>query len=341
MDPITQGALGAIAATSIASPKNIRIAAIIGAVGGMLADADVFIRSDNDPLLTIEYHRHFTHSLLFIPLGGLITALLLFLGFRKKISFQKLFIFATAGYATAGLLDACTSYGTQLLWPITDTRFSWNIISVVDPIFTCTLLVFLSYALWRRSPLAPYFAFVFGLCYLTFGVFQNQRANIELEKLATERGHLNASRFTVKPTLGNLSLWRGIYEYNNHIYADAIYIDYLQQKTKIYQGSNLAKVSVETIAPTFPPESPVQIDLERFQTFSDDYLIIHPEQPEILGDARYSMLPDSLSPLWGIKIDTQSPLQHADFQNFRKRDKKTINRFKKMIFGQAVSPIEK
>ncbi|MGY8696221.1 MAG: metal-dependent hydrolase, partial [Verrucomicrobiia bacterium] len=72
MDPITQGAIGAIVATAVAPAKRVRLAAFVGWAGGMLADADIFIRSASDPLLNIEYHRHFSHSLLFIPIGTLI-----------------------------------------------------------------------------------------------------------------------------------------------------------------------------------------------------------------------------------------------------------------------------
>ncbi len=34
---------------------------------------------------------------------------------RKRLVFKKIYGFALLGYATSGLLDACTSYGTQLL----------------------------------------------------------------------------------------------------------------------------------------------------------------------------------------------------------------------------------
>ncbi len=40
----------------------------------VIPDMDVLIRSASDPLLAIEYHRHFTHALAFIPVGGLIAA---------------------------------------------------------------------------------------------------------------------------------------------------------------------------------------------------------------------------------------------------------------------------
>jgi inner membrane protein len=47
-----------------------------GMAGGLAADLDILIYSNTDPLLFLTFHRQFTHSLIFIPFGGLITALL-------------------------------------------------------------------------------------------------------------------------------------------------------------------------------------------------------------------------------------------------------------------------
>ena len=122
MDPISQGALGAVAGASCADRETIRKATLVSWAAGMLADADIFISSGSDPLLNIEYHRHFSHSLMFIPAGALLCAVVFWLLTRKwwRLSFRKLYLFSFAGYATAGLLDACTSYGTRLFWPFSD-----------------------------------------------------------------------------------------------------------------------------------------------------------------------------------------------------------------------------
>ena len=91
----------------------------------MAPDLDIFIRSMNDQLLFIEYHRHFTHSLAFTPFGGLLIGILLYLILKKKILFKDIYLYTTLGMLTHGLLDACTSYGTTLFWPFSDSRVSW------------------------------------------------------------------------------------------------------------------------------------------------------------------------------------------------------------------------
>ena len=115
MDLLTQGLLGATMAQSGAKQQETRIATGIGFVAGIAADVDILIQSENDPLLNIEFHRHFTHSLFFVPLGALIVALLLWPFLRKRLSFARLYLFACRGYCLSGVLDAFTSYGTNLL----------------------------------------------------------------------------------------------------------------------------------------------------------------------------------------------------------------------------------
>ncbi len=141
MDPMTQGVLGASVPQAISHKKHMVAATLFGAISGMSPDLDSLIRSDIDPLLHLEFHRQFSHSLFFIPIGSLICALVFYylLAKRWEISFKLTYLFCFLGYATHGLLDSCTSYGTQLLWPFSSERFSWNTISIVDPLFTLPL----------------------------------------------------------------------------------------------------------------------------------------------------------------------------------------------------------
>ena len=109
MDPLTQTALGMIAAQSIARRDQLGRAALAGAIGGALPDADMLIRSSADPLMALEFHRHFTHSLAFIPIGALLAALLAWAISLRRFKVAELYRYALIGYATHGLLDACTS----------------------------------------------------------------------------------------------------------------------------------------------------------------------------------------------------------------------------------------
>ena len=153
MDPLSQAVVGASCAQVFSNKKHFISATILGFLAGMAADLDVFIRYNEDPMLFLEFHRQFSHSLLFIPIGGLLCAGLFHLLFRNKteVAFRYTYLYATIAYASHGLLDSCTSYGTQLLWPFSNHRVSWDTISIIDPILTLPLVFLIIFAAIKRS----------------------------------------------------------------------------------------------------------------------------------------------------------------------------------------------
>ena len=332
MDPITQGALGAVAAVAVSPRHNVRLAGLVGWAGGMLADADVFIRSDADPLLHLEYHRHFTHALVFIPVGGLICAAALYFFVRSRLSFRRLYLYSTSGYATAGLLDACTSYGTRLLWPFSDARISWNVISVVDPLFTLILLALFVAGVVKQAPAWARGALVFCLAYLAIGLLQRERASAVQERLAFERGHLSIGEATVKPSIANLILWRSLYAHEGRYHVDAIRVAPFTPP-KVYHGASLDAFDLEPALERIPADSTLAHDLRRFSHFSEGYLARLPDEPRFLTDLRYSALPNAVDPLWGIKLP-DNPTQHVAFEVRRDIDEAERGAFLHMLLGK-------
>ena len=124
---------------------------LIGFLAGLAPDLDVFIGSSTDPILFLEFHRQFTHSLIFIPFGSLLVALLIFPLVKRSMNFKTVYLASLLGYATHGLLDACTSYGTQLFWPFSNERVTWNNISIIDPLFTIPALILLGIAIKSKK----------------------------------------------------------------------------------------------------------------------------------------------------------------------------------------------
>jgi len=191
MDPLSQGVLGVAAPKSVAPPEHARIAALFGFLAGMAPDLDVFIRSSTDPLLFLEYHRQFTHALVFIPVGGLLCGWLLHLlfGKRRGLSLRRSIFYSTLGYATHALLDACTTYGTQLFWPFSDTRIAWNTVSVIDPLFTLPILLLIVVSVIRRNAVLARIALAWAVAYPVIGLVQRDRAEAVGWERARSRGH--------------------------------------------------------------------------------------------------------------------------------------------------------
>jgi len=208
MDLVTHALLGAAVAIPLVKPSLIKPAALVGALAALGPDIDVFFGSANNPLQLLDYHRHFTHSLLFAPIGALLIALVFRL-LRFPFSFRQLFIVCLAAWLSACLLDWCTSYGTRLLWPLLPDAFALSIIAVVDPVFTLVLAVGVAISLLRKQKKPVIVALMLGLGYLIIGSLQHQRALTAAQHLVMER-HLTAHSVQVKPTLGNMLLWRSL-----------------------------------------------------------------------------------------------------------------------------------
>lgn len=337
MDLLTQGLLGAVVAQSgakrsLKGAAETKMAAGIGFFAGLLADADILIRSSSDSLLSIEYHRHFTHSLMFIPIGALIAALLLWPILRNKLPFKRLYYYALLGYLLSGLLDACTSYGTHLLLPFSQQRVAWHLISIIDPIFTLALLTAMVVAMRKQSFFAARLGLSFCVCYLAFGYLQLQRAESMLENIVQSRGHV-VQRHIVKPTLGNVFLWRSVYIHDNTLYTDAVNVG-LFSEGKHYAGKSSPLLILEKEFADLDKSSVLYRDLKRFEHFSDSYLAFHARDKNIIGDARYSILPNGINPLWGIEIDRDNPGQHAQYSFYRKNTEANRRVFYAMLFAK-------
>ena len=328
MDPLSQGLLGASASQSFAGkPGKQRAALLVGLLAGMAPDLDVFIRSANDPLLFLEFHRQFTHSLFFIPVGALLCTLILYPLLRRTLTFPTTYLYAFLGYATHGFLDGCTSYGTQLFWPVSDVRISWNVVSIIDPLFTLPVLILVCMAFARKQVRYARYALAYALFYLSLGVMQRERAESVALALAEERGHI-PTRLTVKPTLGNRHLWRLIYEYEGRYYIDAATVGW--NKVPI-RGDSIKKIDVAGDYPWLSPDSIQARDIERFRWFSDGFLAQNPDNNLMIMDVRYSLLPNELKPLWVIQLKPEEPAQHVDYLNTRDLTPESRQRFLEML----------
>ncbi|NBC27331.1 MAG: metal-dependent hydrolase [Bacteroidetes bacterium] len=331
MDPVTHGVVGAMSAYPVSSAEHRTRASLVGMGAALLADIETFLHFPSDPLFNLEIHRQFTHSLIFIPAGALIAASLFWLVCRKSLTFGQIYLFSLAGYATHWFMDLITSYGTELLWPFLDTRFSLNIVSVVDPVITLGLLLFTGVALWKNRGSYIGAAWAWLLLFLLLGWYQHHRAQQAAFLLADERGHA-VERCVVKPTIGNQLLWRSTYISGDTVYADAVRTGYFTPP-KIYAGEKAPVVDISGEFDSFSG-STLYSDLERFNKLSKGYLVRHPEQPAVIGDARYSMLPTSLTPLWGVRADTARPESHLPFLYFRDAGTRVRESFLRMLLGK-------
>ncbi len=294
MDPLTHALAGATLAWAATGARLGRRALVIGAAAALLPDADVLIRSAADPLLAIEHHRGFTHSLLFVPIGGVAAAL----PFAARLDRVRRRWAALAGilaYASHALLDTATTYGTRLFWPFSRTRAGLDIISIIDPLFTLIVLAGAIAAFAARRRIVAV-TLALAVTWLAIGFVQRERASAAQLRVASSRGD-RLARGAVFPTLGNTLVWRSIYETGGALRIDRIRVPWFREAA-------YAAVTIVPLASRDAARGDERMlrDFDRFAWFSDGWLARAPADPSVIGDARYSLRSDRYDPVWGIRL---------------------------------------
>ena len=235
------------------------------------------------------------------------------------------------GFLRGILLDACTSYGTQFLVPFSQHRFGWDLISIVDPLFTGALLAGLvvnaialrrsrreealaeggmrsaergteSQSLLTSAPTHRWTWAALGFCagYLALGAVQKARAHGAQAELAAARGH-RRERTEVMPTLANQLVWRSLYLHDGRIYSDRLRVPWLGAVTG-REGTSLPLVTRRDLTPAESERNGPLRSFERFAWFSEGWLARAPGDPAVIGDMRYSLSAKAFDPIWGIRF---------------------------------------
>lgn len=230
MDSLTQIVLGAAIGEKTLGKKLGNKALLYGAIAGTIPDLDVYVGKWLDPITAIEIHRGFSHSILFfVLLSPILGWLLCKIEKKNNISFKQATIFWFLGLFTHALLDAFTTWGTQLLYPF-DIRFSMHSIFVIDPLYTLPFLVCILLLMrYKRTNPKRQKLVNLGLMmsslYLLLTVFVQQIVKSKFEARLLEE-NISYNRKITKPSPMNIVLWNTIIETDTGYYlADYSFFD--------------------------------------------------------------------------------------------------------------------
>ncbi len=222
MDSLSQIVLGAAVGEKLLGKKLGNKALLYGAIVGTIPDLDVYIGKLFDPITAIEIHRGFSHSILFFVLiSPLLGWVLSKLEKRNNVSFRQATVFWFLGLFTHALLDAFTTWGTQLLYPF-DIRFSMHSIFVIDPLYTlpflfCLLMVMSYKRLNPKRQKWNNLGLIISTGYLFLTLVVQQVVGMKFEsQLKAE--NISYVRKIIKPSPMNIILWNSIIEVENGYY---------------------------------------------------------------------------------------------------------------------------
>ncbi|MCL6481660.1 MAG: metal-dependent hydrolase [Firmicutes bacterium] len=114
-------------------------------LGSVFPDVDVFFDTfQSSPVASLVLHRGVTHSLVGLPGWALLLAALTWWGSRRlrvaAPSFRALFGLYAVALAFHIWTDLITSFGTMIWSPVAWTRVAWDLVFIIDFVFTAILL---------------------------------------------------------------------------------------------------------------------------------------------------------------------------------------------------------
>jgi len=219
MDTITHTLAGAVIAKAIHDEKIGKWGTIAGLAMGLFPDSDFILGLFNRQFY-LEYHRDFTHSLLLIPLYALFFSWL-FVKISKRHHFWSYFKVCLPVLVSHAVLDLLTSYGTMILSPFFEHRFSWDLVFIIDLVFSGIVFFPLVVSVfWKDKAQWVCRGSLIGLTlYILFCWVQHHQA---IELAETFGKNLNEEVIQVASLPQPVSPYR--------------WANYVETKDKVYQG---------------------------------------------------------------------------------------------------------
>lgn len=301
MDSITQAVLGAAIGEAGWRRTLGGRAVVAGAVAGVLPDLDVVALAFGHWSMLV-HHRGFTHAVFFAPLVCLPFGWLA-RRWAKTGSVGQWAHLIFWALITHPLLDACTTYGTQLAYPLSRHRTAIDAIAIIDPVYTGLLLLGLAIAWLARSrpkvgATAAAAAILATTGYLGFGYAQSLRAEDQFRAAIAPEG-FPAEEVRAMPAIGTVFAWRVIARDD-------------ERNLRLGMVSTLHPHRIEPIAVPWPDHPLVEQALahehgEITRWFSMNFVgarVLDEDGATVvrLDDMRYGRYTDPVTPLWGARF---------------------------------------
>ncbi|WP_010522930.1 metal-dependent hydrolase [Aquimarina agarivorans] len=219
MDSLTQIVLGAAVGEATISKKVGNKAILWGAIAGTIPDLDIIIKYFTDTVTANELHRGFSHSILFCIIAAPIFGWLVHkISGNAEANWKDWTRLMFWGLFTHPILDAFTTWGTQLFWPH-PYKIAFKNIFVIDPLYTIPFLICVIIAMTyeRTNPKRKkinHLGLILSTSYLVLTLlFKWYTFNVFEQNLKNQQRSYNSIQ--TKPTPLNSILWNANVETQN------------------------------------------------------------------------------------------------------------------------------
>ena len=181
MDTLTHALSGALIARATARRGNeeampLSRRLVLGAAAAAFPDSD-FVMSYASPVAYLLNHRGLTHSLVMLPLWGLLLAWLAARIWRDPRGWRPYFAVTAMGVAAHIAGDVITSYGTMIFAPLSDARIALGTTFIIDLYFSGIIVAGLAACgMWRATRTPAVTACVLLVAYVGFQAVLRQQA---------------------------------------------------------------------------------------------------------------------------------------------------------------------
>jgi inner membrane protein len=286
LDSLTQIVLGAAVGEATLGKKVGNKALLYGAIAGTIPDLDVFVGKLTDTITAIEWHRGFSHSIIFCLLMSPILGWLADKIERKANlgwkSWALLFFWCLF---THPLLDAFTTWGTQLFWPL-DYKIAFNSIFVIDPFYTLPFLILTIILLFKKKGSAirrklNRLSLILSTFYLITTLVVKFLATSKFDSALKEQ-QIEYTQLSTRPAPFSILLWNAnIDTDDSYLIGDFSFFDTQPIHFKTFPKKRSASAELENYK-----------NVKRLIDISEGWYIIENKSGQwIFNDLRFGLIP--------------------------------------------------
>lgn len=257
MDTITHAVIGAVMAHATMTPTTMATIATkddealvpvqpltlnqrlgIGALAAAFPDIDYATAGFHSLAFIAHWHRSITHSLVMLPLWVLVLGIGLSWLLNKPTARYTIMVIVGISLVSHIVADVITSWGTQILSPLSDVAPAWGTTFVIDPYFSALIFFGLVFAFKYQSSHIARWAIVILVIYVSFQAVLKQHVVSLGRGVSNERGW-QASQIIAMPQPLSPFNWKLVIAHENHYHL--AFINLLASGEGSRHGSGLTE----------------------------------------------------------------------------------------------------